>query len=166
MKKYELALIHLAYLITLPVAAADSHCTSQEQTVFSCSLGRKLVSVCASRDISPTSGYVHYRFGPKNATEFTYPTPSASFHRANIQARTLMFSGGGGSYLRFINDQYSYIVYTAIGKGWGTKDGVAVEKNGKLLSNLKCKDVPVSNLGDDFFSRAGLGTDETEFLLP
>lgn len=77
-----------------------------------------------------------------------------------------MFSGGGGGYLRFINGQYHYIVYTAIGKGWGTKEGVAVEKGNKLLTNIKCQDIPDSKLGEAFFTSADLTADENEFLLP
>jgi hypothetical protein len=77
-----------------------------------------------------------------------------------------MFSGGGGAYLRFINGKYNYIVYSAIGRGWGTKDGVSVEKDNKMITHSKCRDVPISILGEDFFSRAGLGSDGNEFELP
>jgi len=48
----------------------------------------------------------------------------------------------GGGYLRFINGQRHYIVYTAIGKGWGAKDGVAVEKNNQLIGNLMWSNRP------------------------
>ena len=156
----------LLYLVSLPAIATDSHCTGQEQTVFSCSLGKKIVSVCASKDISPTSGYLQYRFGPKNAPELVFPASTEPAHRSDIQARSLMFSGGGGGYLRFINGGYNYIVYTAIGKGWGTKDGVSVEKDHKPVAHLKCLDVPVSLLGEAFFTRAGLRADQNEFELP
>lgn len=167
MKQNALIVTGLVYLVSLPAIAANSHCNEQEQTVFSCSLGEKIVSVCASKDISPTSGYLQYRFGKQNAPELMFPSSTkSSSHRSDIQARTLMFSGGGGGYLRFINGRYNYIVYTAIGKGWGTKDGVSVEKDGKLIANLKCRDVPVSILGEDFFTRAGLTSDQDEFLLP
>lgn len=167
MKQNAVVLTGLIYLFSLSVIAADSHCSEQEQTVFSCSLGEKIVSVCASKDISATGGYLQYRFGKLNAPELIFPASSeSSSRRLDIQARTLMFAGGGGGYLRFINGNYHYIVYTAIGKGWGTKDGVSVEKDGKLIANLKCKDVPVSMLGEDFFTRAGLSADQDEFLLP
>lgn len=145
---------------------AESHCSKEEQTVFSCSLGTKILSVCASKDISPTGGYVQYRFGKVNAIELIFPFSIESSHRSYIQARTLMFSGGGGAYLRFISGRYNYIVYTAIGKGWGTKEGVSVEKDNKLISNSKCRDIPSSIMGEEFFSRAGLGEDQNEFQLP
>lgn len=167
MKKHGLIFTIFVYLVSLPAIAANSHCSEQEQAVFSCSLGAKAVSVCASKDISPTGGYLQYRFGKPGAPELVFPSSTqSSSHRSDIQARTLMFSGGGGAYLRFINGKYNYIVYTAIGKGWGVKDGVSVEKNGKLIANLQCRDVPVSILGEEFFTRAGLTSDQDEFLLP
>lgn len=166
MKPNSLVLASLVYLVSLPALATESHCSKEEQTVFSCSLGKKVVSVCASKDISPTGGYVQYRFGKKNAPELIFPASTEASNRSNIQARTLMFSGGGGGYLRFINGRYNYIVYTAIGKGWGTKDGVSVEQDNKLIANSKCRDVPVSIMGEVFFSRAGLASDKNEFELP
>ncbi|MDD5227822.1 MAG: hypothetical protein PHN45_12405 [Methylococcales bacterium] len=166
MKQNLVALMGLSYLISFPVLATDSHCREQENIIFSCSLGKNIVSVCASKDISQTSGYLQYRFGQKNTPELILPASIEPSHHADIQARTLMFSGGGGAYLRFINGQFNYIVYTAIGKGWGTKDGVAVEKDGKHIANLKCRDIPISKLGDDFFTSVGLMVDQEEFLLP
>ncbi|MDD1621193.1 MAG: hypothetical protein LUQ11_06900 [Methylococcaceae bacterium] len=166
MKKTTLALIGLAYSISVPALATATHCSAQEQTVFSCSLGKKIVSVCASKDISPTNGYVQYRFGPKNTPELLFPASTELANRAIMRSGIYMFSGGGGAYLRFINGQYNYIVYTAIGKGWGNKDGVAVEKDNKLIANLKCQDVPNSKLGEDFFTSSGLIADENEFSLP
>jgi hypothetical protein len=154
-------------LLAAPAWAAESHCRAPEHVIFSCSLGKKMVSVCASADLSTTTGYLQYRFGPKDALELAFPdltkaTPAASY----VQARTLMFAGGGGGYLRFVNGAHHYIVYTAIGKGWGAKDGVAVEQNGQLVMNLECRDVPVSELSEEFFNRAGLLADQQEFQIP
>ena len=154
-------------LIVAPVWAGESYCSAQEQIVFSCSLGKKMVSVCASNDFSANSGYLQYRFGLKGAPELVFPgltkaAPAASY----VQARTLMFAGGGGGYLRFINGPHHYIVYTAIGKGWGERDGVAVEKNGQRIANLGCRDVPLSKLSEEFFSHASLPADRDEFQIP
>lgn len=145
--------------------AAGSHCTSAEETVFSCNLGHKVVSVCASKPLTPESGYVQYRFGAIGKPELTFPKPSV-LPKNVIQARTLMFSGGGGAYLRFNSGATSYLVYSAIGKGWGTKDGIAVERNGKTVAHIDCKDVPVSLMGEAFFTRAALPEDAQEFELP
>ena len=154
-------------LIAAPVWAGESHCQADEQIIFSCSFEKKMVSVCASNDFSANSGYLQYRFGLKGAPELVFPdltkaAPAALY----VQARTLMFTGGGGGYLRFINGLHHYIVYSAIGKGWGAKDGVAVEKNGQLVANLECRDVPVSKLSEEFFSHANLPADRDEFQIP
>jgi hypothetical protein len=166
MKKYALMLLLSSVMISMPAYSSKSLCSKNEQIVFSCSLGKKTLSVCASSNISPTSGYLQYRLGKKNKAEIAFPDSSKIADRKLIQARTLMFAGGGGAYLRFINGSFNYVVFTAIGRGWGTKDGVSVLKNGKPIANLMCQDVPVSLMGDDFFTRAGLGTDDTEFVLP
>lgn len=154
-------------LTALPVWAAESLCDAQEQVIFSCSLGKKMVSVCASNDFSASKGYLQYRFGQKGALEMAFPELADSALASQfVQARTLMFSGGGGGYLRFINGQHHYIVYTAIGKGWGAKDGVAVEKNNQLVANIECRDVPISKLSEEFFTHAGLLADQDEFQIP
>lgn len=75
------------------------------------------------------------------------------------------FSANSG-YLRFVNGQHHYIVYTAIGKGWGERDGVAVEKNGQRIANLECRDAPLSKLSEEFFSHANLPADRDEFQIP
>ncbi|MBX3617541.1 hypothetical protein [Nitrosomonas sp.] len=154
-------------LIVTPADAAETLCKQQEQVIFSCSLSKKTVSVCASKDFSVSNGYLQYRFGQKGNIELNLPavpqsTPNAQF----VRARTLMFSGGGGGYLRFINGPYHYIVYTAIGKGWGPKDGVAVEKSGRLIANYECRDIPVSEIGEALITRAGLAIDQSEFEIP
>lgn len=135
--------------------------------IFLFALGKKMVSVCASSDFSASSGYLQYRFGQKDALELAFPDLTESVPASqSVQARTLMFAGGGGGYLRFINGPYHYIVYTAIGKGWGAKDGVAVEKNNQLIANLECQEITVSKLSEAFFTHAGLSADQNEFQIP
>lgn len=149
---------------SLPALAADSLCTKAEETVFSCNLDHKVVSVCASKPLTTQSGYLQYRFGAVAKPELTFPKTNV-LPKSVIQARTLMFAGGGGAYLRFNSGATSYIVYSAIGK-WGTKDGIAVERQGKTVAHFECKDVPVSEMGEAFFTRVGLVEDPQEFELP
>lgn len=57
-------------------AAGPSLCTRDERVTFSCRLtdSKKIVSLCSSRDLSPASGYLQYRFGKASAVELAYPT--------------------------------------------------------------------------------------------
>ena len=68
--------------------------------------------------------------------------------------------------MRFKRDTFAYVVYTAIGRGWGEKAGVAVEKDNKLQANLVCNKPVQSELGPDFFDQAGLAEDQAGFELP
>jgi hypothetical protein len=159
-------IITIFCVLSASADAAHPLCLTNEDNIFSCTAGKKVISVCASKDLTADHGYLQYRFGLPNKVELTVPA-DRSVHPANSAvSRTLTFSGGGGAYLRFKAGDFDYVVYTAIGKGWGTKDGVAIEKNGKPLTHISCKDVPVSEMGVDFFTKAGLKEDTIDFDLP
>ena len=143
--------------------AAPTLCTSGEKVIFSCSLGAKFVSVCASGDLSAGVGSLAYRFGPVGAPEILYP---AGAWRGVTRSGTWTFSGGGGAWLAFHRDAFRYIVYTAIGRGWGEKSGVSVEKDGKMLTNLPCRAKPEFEIGPALFEDAGIPEDNTPFDLP
>jgi hypothetical protein len=150
---------------SVPAWGLATHCTPGEQVLFACATGKKAVAVCASSGRSPTAGALQYRFGPLGAPELLWPeTPQRP--PSGITAGTLAFSGGGGAYLRFIKGAYGYVVYTAIGKGWGEKAGVVVEKNGQFVAHLPCAGPVASELGPELFKRAGLPSDEQGFELP
>lgn len=155
------------FLVMSTAFATDTHCTSQEQVLFSCPIGKKMVSVCASQHFTPSSvqWLLQYRFGPQGAPELVLPDLPAPPHTF-VKAGTLRFSGGGGAYLRFTKGQYSYVVYTATGRGWGEKAGAAVEKGGKVTASLKCTSAVTSELGPDLYGKAGLPEDTQGFDLP
>ncbi len=81
----------VAAFIALPnVVCAEpvvTHCTDNEQTLFSCILKKhKTVSICASKDMSPTSGYMQYRFGKLGKVEITIPKSQKGFPEITLQA--------------------------------------------------------------------------------
>jgi hypothetical protein len=152
--------------LSTPANAASTLCLTNEDTIFSCSAGKKVISVCASKDLTAEHGYLQYRFGAPAKVELTIPGDRPVPPTNSAVSRTLVFSGGGGAYLRFKSGDYDYVVYTAIGRGWGVKDGVAIEKNGKPLTHISCKDVPISKMGEELFTKAGLKEDTKDFDLP
>jgi hypothetical protein len=146
-------------------AAPQTQCAANERVIFSCVTGNKIVSVCASRDLGQHAGSLSYRFGPAGRPEISYPPPGAS--RDVVKAGRWVFAGGGGAWLAFDRPPFRYIVYSAVGRGWHKKAGLAVEKNGRVLTNLRCGGTPVTNeLGPDFFSSSGITEDQTPFDLP
>jgi hypothetical protein len=157
----------IALLCTISASAAPpTLCSTAEVNVFSCGAGKKIISVCASKDVAADRGYLQYRFGTAPKVEVAVPAAKSVPPAKSAIAGNLSFSGGGGAYLRFRTGDYEYIVYTAIGKGWGEKDGVAIEQKGKRRSHVSCTDEPVSKMGVDFFTQAGLNEDKDEFELP
>lgn len=157
----------LSILCALPAfAAPPTLCQADEDNIFNCHAGKKVISVCASKDASADHGYLQYRFGAPGKVELTVPNERSVHPARTAAAGTLMFSGGGGGYLRFKAGDFDYVVYTAIGKGWGEKDGVAVEQNGKRRGHVSCTDEPVSKMGADFSKKAGLSEDKQDFDLP
>ena len=146
-------------------------CSLKESVVFSCSTGTKMVSVCASPDLSPKKGTVSYRFGtPRVGLEMNI-TESVSPGSRTLYGQTDAFAGGGGAWLRFTKDAHDYVVYTGIGK-WGKggaiaeKAGVSVSKNGKRIAVVRCKSKEQSELGPAWFEKAGIVHRQEEFLFP
>ena len=131
------AAILLFFAATASAHARESLCSKDEQIAFSCRVGNKLASLCASADLSKTTGYVQYRYGRKDKVELVFPE-SKAHPRAYFRWGVNGYSGGGTDYFRFSNKGYDYVVYSGIGKGWA-KDGIVVEKNGKRLSSQVCK---------------------------
>lgn len=178
---YRYSIIALLLVSALPATAQNttqtaqtSFCTAGETTVFSCRTGpTRLVSVCASKDAAPDKGYLQYRSGKPDSSEpleLVLPASQVPPPRA-ATGGSLAFSGGGGAWLCLPAKPYAYVVYTGIGK-WGPrgetreKAGIAVERDGKQIANLKCTGKPVSLLGPDWFEQAGIKTDDQGFDLP
>ena len=108
-----------------------THCDINENVAWSCKVGERVISVCASEPITGDSGYIQYRIGKPPRTELVYPKtgvpPRGRFaYRLTPQGDTsLSFSNGG----------YDYEVYDILRS---EEDGVRVTKNGKEVSHIRC----------------------------
>ena len=152
-------------------ARAASFCTSTEVVAFSCRVGVRQVSVCASRDAGPGRGYLQYRFGkPEEPLELELPESRVAPAKA-ANGASEAYSGGGGAWLRFFNGPVTYTVYTGIGN-WGpkgekrVKEGLLVERAGKTIATLPCASKPASELGPDLFEKLGIVRASQEFDFP
>ena len=157
----------LLALSTASVHAADlSLCRPDERPLFACATGNgKQVALCGSADLSSAAGSLQYRFGRPDAVELAQPAPGADW-RALTRAGRVMYSGGGGAWLAIANGPYRYVVYSAIGRGWGIREGLVVQKNGRQVAHLPCQGETVSELGSARFADIGITEDEQEFELP
>ncbi|MGN6182380.1 MAG: hypothetical protein ACTHQM_01860 [Thermoanaerobaculia bacterium] len=150
----------VALVSAVKVQPQTSFCTASENTIFSCATGTKLVSVCESK-----RGGVQYRFGKPDAPL------ELKINDSKATGASIAFSGGGGTWLRFHNGAYSYVVYTGVGK-WGPrgetreKSGIAVEHNGAPVRYLPCTGNIQSELGPDWLDRVGIESGDEDFEFP
>ncbi len=163
-------------VLLLPAAGGTAHsgpassslCRSTETVVFACPVGARLVSVCASP--GPSGGTVQYRFGRAGSVPELVLPRAPGIPSAVASGDTLMFSGGGGAWLRFANGPYAYTVYSAIGR-WGPrgapaeKAGLLVEKDGVGLRNLPCTGQD-TGLDAGWMMSVGVRPDGRDFDLP
>jgi hypothetical protein len=142
-------------------------CAADEVTVFSCPSRGKLISVCASKGWSATSGYVQYRYGPRGNAEIVVPDRAyPSSPGAGVKVAQLPLSGGGVDYAAFNAGRYDYSVYSAVSGQWGLKSGVAIDKDGVRVGAQRCDRGKEGEFADGFVAGGGLPPAATTFVLP
>jgi hypothetical protein len=158
----------------LASSVQESFCAQMETIVFTCVSGTKMISVCASRGSGASNGVLEYRFGKADSSEpLELSLPEGErLPKDSATGECVPFAGGGGCWLRFHKGKFSYVVYTGMGK-WGPqgetkqKEGLVVERDGKMVSNLKCTERFESALGPEWYEQFGITVkDEEDFLFP
>lgn len=86
-------------------------CNDQEDIYFSCHLtGGKIVSLCASKDTTATTGYVQYRYGLPASLEMVFPKknipPKGVFKFVNASEGSV-----NKDIVKFKNGDYIYIIH-------------------------------------------------------
>lgn len=141
-------MMHLRCLVTLAAVLAcnaawadtrPSLCQAGEVAIFSCAIGGKVASLCASRDIGPGQGSLSYRFGRKDAIELTHPDrplpPDLAFSTAVVGDASF-----AGDIVRFNRGETRYTLYSIIVRGQGERDGIRIARGGRRIADLRCKD--------------------------
>lgn len=94
---------------TLRSLQINTLCAKTERVIFACVLRRpaKIVSVCASKDLTRDTGYLQYRFGSPAKIELEYPKDRAGsqqkfdythYFRAQVDLNEINFSVDGVDY--------------------------------------------------------------------
>ena len=95
---------------------ANSLCAKDERVIFSCPVKRpaKIVSVCASKDLTSERGYIQYRFGLPAKVELEFPKERAGsqqkfqyshYFRARVDLTEISFTVNGYEYQ--VTDDYN-----------------------------------------------------------
>lgn len=93
------------------LGAPATLCNSDEKIAFPCWVsGSKMVSLCASPDLSKTTGYLQYRFGNSASIELDYPqrqvSPASAFKYLQYY-----FPKGGTTAMSFTLSAYRYSLF-------------------------------------------------------
>jgi len=145
-------------------AKAESHCVGEERVVFTCQIGKRVVSVCASAVLDANQGYLQYRFGQLHNVELEIP-PKPNYKPSMVGHMDVLLASSYAMYVRFTKGDYRYYVFSASVRGSNDPEtgastreepsGVAVMKNGKIINTLHCASAPFAdNLGAHFLGKA------------
>ncbi len=94
----------------------NSLCSRNERVIFSCPIKRpaKIVSVCASKDLTSERGYIQYRFGLPARVELEFPKERTGsqqkfqyshYFRARVDLTEISFTINGYEYQ--VTDDYN-----------------------------------------------------------
>jgi hypothetical protein len=95
---------------------ANSLCAKDERIIFSCPVKRpaKIVSICASKDLTSDRGYIQYRFGLPAKVELEFPKERqgsqqrfqySHYFRARVDLTEISFTINGYEYQ--VTDDYN-----------------------------------------------------------
>jgi len=128
-------------------------CAKDERIIFSCPVKRaaKIVSVCASKDLTSERGYLQYRFGLPEKIELEYPKDRQAtqqkfqyshYFRAQFEMTSINFTIDGYEYSVF--DDYNGEEKPTI-----STQGVSVTRPGKPKEvSLACRTKPKADYSD------------------
>jgi hypothetical protein len=126
----------------------NTHCGTNEATVFSCKIEEKIVSICAFPKKPPFSS-IEYRFGEKNSLEITYVAS-----KKNKKNFFYYIEPAGPKALInevwFNRDEYRYMVSQCIGGDCAHDAGLIVYKN---LEPILVKSCGTTSRKYDFFNQ-------------
>jgi hypothetical protein len=121
-------------------AQGGTLCSPGETNIFSCEIGKKILSVCGSADLDSDKGWMQYRFGNLEKLDLIHPEKKE--HPKKEFKSNRLFSSVEQSLvqeLQFKRSNTAYTVYTQDIKG-KKEAGVVVTLNLKDI-NLKCKNL-------------------------
>ena len=81
-----IACIALASVSCMRAAASPTQCQPDEEQLFACSTGKKILAVCASRNWSASAGSLEYRYGTPGSAELVLPRAPHSRRQAHRRA--------------------------------------------------------------------------------
>lgn len=148
-----------------PAPRPPSLCAANEEVVFGCAQGHKVVSLCAAP--AATGGgrtQLRYVYGTQSKIELEIPQAT---HPGAFTSGVAGLSGGGIDFVRVRNGDFAYVVYTGMTPGW-SQDGWIVETRGSPVSHHICKRVATGEnvWGSVYAAKLAIAPDSATFRPP
>lgn len=125
---------------TAVAAAPRTHCKAEEKMIFNCSFeNKKTISICASHDLTSTSGSLQYRYGVvRKRIELQYPTlTNRSSEKFSLHDSTS--ARWHDRTVSFIVNDYSYSILSYENINIPENEfSVSIFKNKKRITYLNC----------------------------
>ena len=129
-----------ATLGALVTESKTALCSADEDTLFSCGPGHKRqISVCSSKKLSPSSGYIQYRAAKDGTVEFQFPEKNVRPSKV-FTFKMVPWGQGEDNFLRFHNGKYAYTAYSNGGR-FSSEHGILVQRDDKTVERLSCRGI-------------------------
>jgi hypothetical protein len=130
---------------------AGTHCNENENVIFSCDVGKKIVSVCSSKNLSNPA--IQYRFGRIGNIEASVPSNPNNFHNSVTGYHLNVGGTAEVKGMEFINGDVTYGINTI-------ENYLYVRKNGNDIANLACRDKAKDNIKIGYLRKLGIEIEE------
>jgi hypothetical protein len=129
--------------------AQNNLCQKNEAVYFSCLAGKKIMSLCGSKQISESEGYLIYRFGKDGHIELEYPNKILS-PKGLFSIEYQLWAHDEKTSISFKNGTYYYSIYNqfiggqtdsdATNSSYGETAGIVVNRKNKVIADIRCSD--------------------------
>ncbi|MDO8729330.1 MAG: hypothetical protein Q7K26_05635 [bacterium] len=142
-------------IILLPITVQaeklqnSSLCGAEENVVFSCSAKHKIVSLCATKELTAKYGQLIYRYGQYNQTpELTYA------NELNLPGKVFStyfenWSKGGYAAVTFSRGEFAYTIYNRRAvyeiDNRSNGGGIKIYRKEELISDLWCEGASIED---------------------
>jgi len=136
----------------VPWTAADSpggHCTAAEQVILSCGIDGKpgkVLSLCASKEVSATTGWMAYRFGEQGAVELEVPAQPAPPPATFTYATESQGPRVSHSTWTFVNEGHTFTIHDSFVHGEQDNGLTITLPDGREVS-LACTQPAINHFG-------------------
>ena len=157
-----------AFCVLASPAFAQSLCTAGETIVFTCPAKEKIISVCASNDLSAHGGYLQFRIGTAKS-QISYPASRTRTSNIGTFGYAYVGQGPEGHHLLLIDgkDIYGIISTDDRGPQYGGEETAFVHQQGStIIDSAVCdKLTDPTDKGLDLLEKAGFENTHSDVLV-